>query len=290
MKFSGRGWCFWSTPHVQLSGILLLGTGRKSRSGLGMDYQEFSGTINLFRVTTEVPSPSTFPFVLSRPLALPLTTLGVFGTGRHICLPIQAQPDPRKPNGIVWKTRCNGLSSFDSAKPIIRHYSLITPRSGGKIGGNANENDDKLRREKTYLSSNALISGESTCFIRRRKNGLHLERERLLFPRTDRSPVDLYPGIIDRGQRASACVKAMWYFVPLSRWFVVLHPARRLAEQAVGVDYLSLRGANRSRITSIHDVRRVFTFALRSELMPDGFFGSCANMYTRLKKSSTTWL
>jgi len=71
-----------------------------------------------------------------------------------------------------------------------------------------------------------------------------------------------------------------------------LHPgtARRLAERAVGVDYLSLRGANRSRITSIHDVRRVFTFALRGELMPDGFFGSRANMYTQVKKSSPTRL
>lgn len=64
-----------------------------------------------------------------------------------------------------------------------------------------------------------------------------------------------------------------------------LHPARRLAEKAVGVDYLSLRGANRSRITSIHDVRCVFTFALRNELMPDGFFGSCGNMYTLKKKN-----
>lgn len=146
-----------------------------------MDYQEFSGTINLFRVTTRVPSPSTFPFVLSRPLAPSLMVLGVFGAGRHIYLPTQTQPDPRKPNGIVRTTRCNGLSSLGFG--IIR--SLFRPR--GKSEGNANENNDKLRQEKTYLSSIASISGRSTCFIRRRKNELHLERDRLLFSRMDRS-------------------------------------------------------------------------------------------------------
>lgn len=148
-----------------------------------MDYSEFPGTINLFRLTTRVPSASTFPFVLSRPLAPPLVVLGVFGAGRHICLPTQTQPDPRKANGIVRTTRCNGLVSrfgFDEANR--RHYSLIvSPERRVKSEGNADENNDKLRQGKIYSSSIASISARSTCFVRCRKNELHLERERALF-------------------------------------------------------------------------------------------------------------
>lgn len=118
-------------------------------------------------------------------------------------------------------------------------YSLIVPLGNEpKVKKVSTETDDKLpgrggggRVKDTLIADRTDFRwihrvANGTCFTWTRKNGLYLERERLLFPCGRSTSVDLCPGIIDHGRRASACVRAMWYFVPLSRWFVVCTPAR----------------------------------------------------------------